>query len=244
MLRGLYTAASGMMVEALSQETRANNLANSDTAGFKRSFALQRSLPQNMVKRTDNSTIIGSMGMGSLVHKVYTSYEQGGLVQTGRLLDLAIEGEGFFTVETPEGIFLLRSGALSLDTDGFLVTESGYRVLGDGGALKLPEGELEIDEAGLIYVDDVLAGRIELMSFADTAALQQKENGLFEATENALSIPFTGRVHQGFLENANVKVIDEMTRMLTGLRIYEANQRMVQAQDEILGKAVTIGSLR
>ncbi|MDW7650995.1 MAG: flagellar basal-body rod protein FlgF [Bacillota bacterium] len=251
MIRGLYTAASGMMVEAARQETITNNVANSDTAGFKKDLAMQRAYPEQAVARIGDGGVfprrplIGVLGLGSLVDSIHTSYEQGNLTETGRAMDLAVAGDGFFTVDTPQGVRYTRSGSFSVDADRTLVNDQGDRVLGVDGPLQLPEGELTVDGSGRVFVNEVYQGQLNLRVFAEPAELRKVGNSLFAANEEAVDAPFTGAVRQGFLETSNVEMVQEMVRMLSALRAYETNQRVVQAQDELLGKAVNeIGALR
>lgn len=248
MIRGLYTAAGGMMVEAARQETITNNLANSETSGFKKDLALQRSHAEQTVIRTGDGrqpVPIGTLGLGAVVDRIYTSYEQGSLQETGRTLDVALTGDGFFAVATPQGTRYTRNGAFSLDAGRRLVTDQGHPVLGTAGPIVLGEGELTVDQHGRIYVDGVFADKIEISSFADAGQLRKAGHSLFAAAEGQEGTPFAGQVRQGFLENANVQVVQEMVRMIAALRAYETNQRVIQAQDEILGKAANeVGSLR
>lgn len=251
MIRGLYTAASGMMVEAARQETITNNLANSETTGFKRDLALQRAHAEQPVVREGNNNrfqarpIIGTLGLGSLVDGIHTAHEQGGLQETSRSLDLAITGSGFFTVDTAEGPRYTRSGAFTLDADRYLVNDQGYRVLGTTGLLRIPEGEMSVDGSGQIFVDGQLQGQLRLSAFEDPLQLRKQGESLYATGDGQMEIPADGVVKQGFLETSNVQAVQEMVRMIATLRAYETNQRAVQAQDELLGKAVNeVGSLR
>lgn len=250
MIRGLYTAASGMMVEAARQEQITNNLANSETSGFKKDLALQRAQPEYQVVRIGNgpgmpSPVIGSLGVGALLDRIHTSYEQGNLLQTDRNLDLAVAGGGFFAVETPQGVRYTRNGSFSLDADRFLVTDQGYRVLGENGPLQLAEGEAHIDAGGRVFIGEALQGSLRLVNFTDNSQLRKAGDAMFAAGENAEEAPFNGQIRQGFVESSNVEVLQEMVRMMAAMRAYETNQRAIQAQDDILGKAVNeIGTLR
>lgn len=251
MIRGLYTAASGMMVEAARQETITNNLANSETAGFKKDLALQRAQAEMPVARTGAAPypvirpVIGMLGFGALVDGMHRSQQQGSLQETGGSLDLAISGDGFFTVETPQGLRYTRNGSFALDGERNLVTEQGYRVLGTGGPLQIAAGELRIDSDGQMFVDGQLQGQLRLAAFEDEGLLRKQGESLYAAGEGQGELPFIGQLRQGFLEASNVEAIEEMVRMLATMRAYETNQRAVQAQDELLGKAVNeIGSLR
>lgn len=250
MIRGIYTAASGMMVEAARLETITNNLANSETTGFKRDLALQRAGTERPVLRVGDSTstwplqpVIGSLGTGSLVDGIHTAHEQGALRETGRKLDLAVSGSGFFTVETPQGLRFTRNGAFTLDAERYLQNDAGHRVMGTEGFLQIPAGELTVEHDGRLFVDGAQVGRLRLADFAEPELLRKQGESLFATLQAEL--PATAQVKQGFLESANVQLIQEMVRMIATQRAYETNQRALQAQDELLGRAVNeIGSLR
>lgn len=241
MIRGLYTAASGMMAQVVRQETITNNLANSDTAGFKQDLTLLQTgmerdvmrIPQKRLQRRD---LIGRMDLGVLVNQQHTSFAQGPLQETGQALDLAITGNGFFTVETPEGIRYTRNGAFNLDAERFLVTADGYRVLGALGPVQLPEGEIQITREGQILVDGQTVDTLRIVDFADLQQLQKVGSSLWTTEQQELA--FNGQIHQGYLEGANVQPAEEMARMIAVLRLYETNQRVLQAHDQLTGKIV------
>lgn len=252
MIRGLYTAAAGMMTEAARQEAITNNMANIETAGFKKDLAVLRSAPQRPVVRigdgegiSGSRSVIGSLGQGALVDRIFTLHEQGGLRETGAALDVALEGDGFFVVETPDGPRYTRNGAFTLDADRYLVDDHGNPVLGAQGRLQIAAGEVRIDAAGRIMSDGVPQGQLRLQSFADNSRLQKVGDNLFSAAAGLAQQPFNGQVHQGFLESSNVQALAEMVRMLAAQRAYETSQRVLLAQDELLGKAVNeVGVVR
>lgn len=142
MLRGVYTSASGMMVQAERQNVISNNLANVDTKGFKKDQTVVQAFPEFDIYRKDDEKIvtpfentslitkIGKLGTGASIQDVYTEHTQGRLEKTDNKLDFAISGEGYFTVETPTGVKLSRDGAFALDGDGYIVTHNGDKVLG------------------------------------------------------------------------------------------------------------------
>lgn len=239
------------MVESARQETITNNLANSETAGFKKDLALQRAQHERNVVRIGDPgrwplrPVIGTLGLGSLVDSIHTSHSRGNMLETGRELDLAVTGDGYFAVETQQGIRYTRNGAFTIDAERFLVNEQGQRVLGTDGPVRLAEGNITVDGDGRIFVNEVLQGRLHTASFANPESLRKVGYSLFAAADGQAEAPYTGQIRQGFLEGSNVQVVQEMVRMITAMRAYETNQRAVQAQDDLLGKAVNeIGSLR
>jgi flagellar basal-body rod protein FlgG len=179
------------------------------------------------------------------VERFFTLHEQGNLRETGAVYDLALAGDGFFVVETPEGLRYTRNGAFTLDADRYLVDDRGHRVLGTQGPLQIAAGEIQIDVSGRIMSDGVLQGQLLLQSFADNSSLQKVGDNLFSAAAGLTQQPFAGQVRQGFLENSNVQALAEMVRMLAAQRAYETSQRVLLAQDELLGKAVNeVGVVR
>ena len=247
MIRGLYTAAGGMMVQVVRQETISNNLANVETSGFKHELDLQRAYQETNILQVPRSRqqrqLIGRMELGAVVDSMHTNFAPGSLVETNRSLDLAITGDGFFVIETPQGRRYTRSGAFTLDAQRYLVTEQGYRVVGSQGSLQLPAGEVQITAEGRIFVNNQAVGQLELVSFSDLQALRKEGSALWAAPGQE-GAAFGGQVQQGYLEASNVQIAEEMGRMLTALRLYETNQRVLQAQDQLTGKAVTeIGAL-
>jgi len=226
MVKGIYTSASGMLARELAQEVLANNIANVETAGFKRDrIYFQKAL--------DGLTSAES------ALRVVTDYREGPLIRTDNPLDLAIQGRGFFAVETPGGVRYTRNGHFSVNEEGVLVTADGYPVLGEEGPIELDlsEGPLSIGEDGTIKVGNSIVDRLRIEDFEDLKALAKEGAGLFRAqVEGRPAEEF--RVRQGFLEGANVSPVGEMVRMLANYRAYEAGQRAILAQDETLRKAV------
>jgi len=259
-LRGLYTAARGMAVEQKKQEVISNNLANSNTTGFKKAMPLVRSAPELPVTRQagEAGVLLGQSGQGALLDAVVTVHRQGDLEQTGRSLDLALgeqqpgAGSAFFAVATPQGTRYTRDGRFSLDRDGHLVNSDGFRVLSTGGQpLLLNDENIRIDADGVIWEGEgeskTNVGQLALPAFTaeGLAGLEKRGDNLFAASIGAAGPQATGLVRQGFLERPNLNVVSEMIKMLEVMRIYEANKKALQAHDELLEKSANeLGSLR
>jgi flagellar basal-body rod protein FlgF len=169
-VRGLYTAASGMGVQQNRLDEIANNLANVDLTGYKKDTAIQKAFPQMLMRRmndngvyvfpmgsVDTMPIVGSVGTGVETNEVYTSFTQGGLKQTENDFDVALESGGFLTVQTPQGERLTRNGSFLVNSDGYLVTKAGDYVLGDNGPLKLKKNNFVIDEHGTVWQNAAFA---------------------------------------------------------------------------------------
>ncbi|MBO8142173.1 MAG: flagellar basal-body rod protein FlgF [Firmicutes bacterium] len=253
MLRGMYTGASAMMAEQVRVDVLANNLANGQTTGFKREAVLQSAFPSMLLRRIgdpvrmrsgdaaggDLRPVVGRLGTGTYVDGTYTVYEAGPLRFTGNSFDVALVGNGFFAVETPGGVRFTRDGRFTLDGDGWLVTLTGYRVLGQAGPIRILGSDVRIDEDGRVFVDGELVAALQPVGFDEPQGLLREGAGLWAATAaSGPPQPAGARVHQGYLEQSNVNLVSTMVELISAYRSYEANQRVVQAYDQTLGKAV------
>lgn len=250
MIRGLYTSASGMMAQYQKMDVITNNLANINTTGYKKDQVITASFAEELTKRLNDTPNggfmpktqnIGRMSLGVQVDEIYTNFVQGSLQETHQPLDLALHGQGFFTVLAQEGNDWVerytRDGAFLLDPEGRMVTTEGHRVVGQQGEIILPEGEITINEKGEIFVEGDYVDQVQLVSFDDLSTLQKIGDNLLQA-EGSEPQPFQGKVFQGFLESSNVNPVREMVEMITALRVYEASQKALQAQDQTLEKII------
>jgi flagellar basal-body rod protein FlgG len=258
MISGLYTAASGLLAQTQQQDVIANNLANVNTTGYKKDTALYVPFPTVFLNRIndeknpvpggawmDAMAPVGMTGRGvqlrvdGIVPKIA---EEGSYVQTDNKLDLAIKGEGLFMVMTPQGIRYTRDGNFAMSSDGMLVTQNGFPVLGQRGEINIDGSEVNIDENGKVYVDKTELDTLRIALFTKEDNIRkQGDNLLYVADGNLLpEADMTGevRIKQGYLETSNVNVVREMVDMITSYRAYEASQKAVQAQDQTLSKSV------
>ncbi|MER3458405.1 MAG: flagellar biosynthesis protein FlgF, partial [Chloroflexota bacterium] len=187
MIRGLYSAASALVAGLFRQELIAQDLANINTPGYKAASTRLSDFATMLLARLPGG-IGPATPLGRLTHGVQTSaaitdFSPGPVQATGQPLDLAIQGEGFFRLRTPDGERFTRDGRFSLDANGQLVNVNGHPVLGTNGQpIRLSSGQVRVDPNGTIYLNDQPAGQIGLAVFADpTASLQRSENGLFAA---------------------------------------------------------------
>ncbi|CAN5909666.1 flagellar basal-body rod protein FlgG [soil metagenome] len=248
----LRTAASGMMAQQTRTEVIANNLANVNTTGFKRSRAQFQDLLYQTVQSTGvigspdaNTTAAIQVGRGTRLSGILRMSAQGSLEQTGRPLDVAIEGEGYFQVQLPNGTTAYtRDGGFQISDQGTLTTNGGDPVV--PGIHVPPEAvNVSISRTGVVsYVrkeaDTVELGRIEIARFANPTGLFSQGGNLF--TETAASgqaitgFPTDdgmGQLVQGSLEGSNVEVVQEMVDMITAQRAYELNSKTLKATDEM-----------
>jgi len=241
MIRGIYTAASGMVAESLRTDTIANNLANVNTAGYKKDVAISKDFRSMYIQRINDGTdapVIGNMGVGSVIDEIAPIHSAGPMVQTGNTFDLAIDGQGYFTVDTPNGVRYTRNGSFTRNALGELVTQDGYRVLGQNGPLRVNGDKVAVSGDGQVSVDGMVTGSLQLVNFADEKQLTKEGSSLYVAAACAQTSPMEGIVRQGVVEQSNVNAVSEMVNMIAGYRAYETNAKAVQAQDELLDKAV------
>lgn len=255
-LRALSTAALGMSAQQRNVDNVANNLANVNTTGFKRStIAFQDLFYQNIAtsKRGGGLRDGGSggpelqMGHGSKPVATVRNFSQGPVQETGNSLDLAINGSGFFQVEMPDGsIAYTRDGNFNIDSVGRMVTASG-RPLADQIEIPADSVAIQISKDGMVSAKlsgdsrTIDLGQIELAKFVNPGGLEAIGDNLFVQTETSgepfFGIPDMdgfGGLQQGFLEQSNVDVVTEMVGLIEAQRAYETNSKMVQTADEMM----------
>ena len=219
-INGMKQAASAMRYWERRQEIVANNLANVDTTGFKGERAFARMLGD---------------GQGP-VADARTDLRKGALAQTGAALDLALGGDGFLVVETPQGERLTRGGSFRLDDLGRVVDHRGNLLLSEGGPITVEGGAVEIDSAGNVRVDGREAGRLRVEDVPGGVGLLHEEGTLFVATQGTVGVEADQRqIRQGHLEESNVSSIDSLVDMISIQRAYSAAQKTMVTLDEIRG---------
>lgn len=239
MVRGLYAAATAMVMNQVKQDAIANNLANLSTVGYKGDIALFENMLQLNVRRVnDLPASIGQLGTGVVTKAVVTNYEEGLMRETGNPLDLAIVGDGFFAINTPDGIRYTRAGNFMLNDANEVVTNEGHLVLGKNGPIVLNNPNVHINEQGEVFENGQLVNAVEMVDFEKPYPLRKIGHSMFAALHDAPLLPSGGRLKQGMLEMPNVNVAEEMVRMITVMRSYEAAQKALATQDELSGKAV------
>jgi flagellar basal-body rod protein FlgG len=256
MIRALYTAASGMNAQQTNIDNVANNLANVNTTGFKKSRVEFEDLVYQEMRAAGSSASATTeapvgleVGLGTRAVATARNFSSGNLRSTGAPLDLAIEGEGFFKVSLPNGTTgYTRAGTLHLDAQGLIVTAEGYAL---EPQITVPSNatSLSISKDGIVSA--AIAGQsasqqlgtLELATFPNAAGLTPIGGNLFTPTtasgEPESGAPGTdarGTLAQGFVEDSNVSVVEEMVNMIIAQRAYEANSRVVKAADEMLSQ--------
>jgi flagellar basal-body rod protein FlgG len=237
----MYLAAAGALVQQLRLDMLGNNIANINTVGHKGEKSIFR-LPEENLARETAPAFHHTQPLSPYAPPFDTviDFSQGVLRQTGNSLDVAIDGDGFFSVRTPEGVLYTRQGSLTLNEEGVLVTRDGYPVQGEGGEITLEEGVVEIDEKGRVYVDGDEAGRLQITAFNDPNRLTKAGHGRFAAADAAVreNQPEATTVRQGFLETSNVSPVRAMTEMIETSRAFEAYQKVIHSVDEATAKSI------
>jgi flagellar basal-body rod protein FlgG len=256
MIRALYTAASGMNAQQANIDMVAHNLANVNTSGFKKSHMEFEDLVYQEIRVPGSATSsvgeapIGlEIGLGTRAVGTSRDFSQGNMRSTGGPLDLAIEGDGFFQITTPQGTTgYTRTGSFHRDSQGMMVTAEGY---GLEPQISIPanattvsiskDGVVSAQVAGQTATQQL--GTIEIATFQNAAGLRPLGGNLFEVTSASgeaqtgpPGLDGKGSVQQGFVEDSNVSVVEEMVNMILGQRAYEANSRVVKAADEMLAQ--------
>lgn len=242
MIRGLYTAAAGMLTGLIRHETIVHNLSNVRTIGYKADRATLKDFPSLLlteVRDGQSKSEIGEAGTGVSLAAIKTDFSGGPIKLTDNPLDFAIAEEGFFRIETQEGIRYTRDGRFHRDVDGRLITANGNLVLGENGPITLPEGALTVTPQGELFVNDTQVERFTLARFADTDNIIKDGQTNFTAQGAAPELmPLQDvQVYQGYLEESNLDSAQAVTEMMSVLRAYQASQRLVQFQDQINGQA-------
>lgn len=262
--KGIFTAISGAMAQSTKLDTIANNIANASTPSFKKDgqifkeyLSAYEKLPEIMqvpnVPASIESFYNHQGGDKSFVDikGTYTNFAQGALKTTGNVLDLGIQGKGFFEILMPEGVRFTRNGNFKILTGGTLVTKDGYPVLKSGGD---PSGigreitvsgvsGISIGVQGEIFQNNVQVAKISIVEIDKLEALQKIGGSRYKLIENfnaGVTPSIETKIHQGFLESSNVNIIKEMTDMIATTRTFESLQKAIQAYDSMNDKLVNV----
>ncbi|MBZ0133171.1 MAG: flagellar basal-body rod protein FlgG [Rhodocyclaceae bacterium] len=256
MIRSLWIAKTGLDAQQTQLDVTSNNLANVATNGYKRARAvfedlLYQTLRQPGASSSAQTQIPSGLQIGTGVRPVSTNrnFTQGNLTQTGNSLDIAIQGEGFFQIQLPDGTLgYTRDGAFQKDSQGQIVTSNGYPL---SPAITIPSNALTISVGtdGVITVlqsgsaTPVQVGQIQLANFVNVGGLQSMGQNLFletassgTATPNTPGTNGVGLLNQGYVETSNVNVVEELVNMITTQRAYEINSRAIQTSDQMLAR--------
>ncbi len=260
-MRSLSIGATGMLAQQRNVEVTSNNIANMTSTGYKRQRSEFVDLLYQNVRRpgaasTENGQVVPSglqMGAGVKMVSTYRIHAQGNLTITDNQLDLAVSGQGYFTIDLPDGTQgYTRNGSFQLAADGTIVTAEGYPLSG-AGAVPAGTDQVEINQNGVVlaFIGNApgqQVGQIDMASFANPSGLEAIGDSLFIPTEasgaanaGTAGTNGLGTIEQGALETSNVNVVEEITNLITAQRAYEMNSRVISTSDEMMG---TVTNLR
>lgn len=260
MIKGLYTAYTGMINQMNRMDVLTNNLANSATNGFKKEGATTQSFDSMFSYRIKDSSSfylndrLGKVRLGAKIGENYTDHSQGSIRETENNTDFAIGGAGFFAIAFTNkagesSVKYTRDGAFTLTKEGYLVTKDGDYVLNQRGAentdlnpnnfIRLDTTHpFTVDTTGTIFQDGQLVGQIGVVDVEDYNYIEHYGENMYQLVDGGRVTPANVEVYQGVLEMSNVNVVSEMVEMITVTRAYESNQKVIQTIDETIDKAV------
>jgi len=234
---GIKILGSSMQYLKEKLDTASNNVSNTDTPGYKKDTVIGRSFGTVLSDALESRITKGyNLGQfynkpGVYVDEVFTDFIQGAMEQTEDPWDVAIQGDGFFTIDTEIGPLYKRSMSMRKDTAGFLVTDTGDRVVGQNGHIFIGDNDFHIEENGTIRVDGQIVDRLNVVDFGNREGMQKAENGAF--TGGGGIVEATGAVMQGFLESSNVELSEEMTNLIEISNKFTTNQKLIQMLDGV-----------
>ncbi len=255
MIRGWYIGASGMNAQQNRLDAISNNLANVDTTGFKKDIPVSKEFSELLLRRSkadgvyktpfgsaDVAPVIGKIGLGVETNELYTDFDQGSFKSTDTSTDFALSGKGFFVVQTPDGERFTRNGNFHLGKEGILLTKEGYPVMGESGPIHVKDDKFIVNKDGMVFNadDNNLVDRVKIVRF-DNERYLKKQGSSFWKTNNIAGDYHIAegnerpQVLQAYTETSNVNVVNEMVQMIEVNRAYEANQKSIETEDDMLG---------
>jgi flagellar basal-body rod protein FlgF len=231
-----FVGLSAQQILRMRMDTTANNLANMSTVGFKADSLVMRELREKPAEARDLPNGVSFAD----AWRLQRDFAPGPLQRSANPLDVALEGEGFFALQTPAGTAYTRDGRFSVDADGQLVSRSGYPVLGGGGPIVIDPaaGEIAFGRDGGVMQNGVLLGALDIVAFDTPEALEKLGDNLWRAIDQTPRAPQDLRVAGGFIENSNVNAIAEMTQMIEISRAYQSVSRLISQADELRATSI------
>lgn len=267
MFRGFYTVGSGMIAQQRRTEMLSNNIANANTPGYKAEQSTIRAFPEMFMSRLDSMRVptekglnfrnlskVGDVSTGVYMQETLPLFAQGQLRETEQKTDIAlidgpmevdeetgVAGTVFFTLEGENGgQYYTRNGNFAVNAEGYLTNPSGLYVLDDAGnRIELASDDIRVTDTGVVYAGETEIATLGIAYSDEPDALSKQDNGLYTTADgNELPTGGTYSLQQGYLEDSNVDAARSMTDMLTAYRAFEANQKVLQAYDRSMEKAV------
>lgn len=256
MIRSLYSAVSGLITQEAKQDVITNNIANVSTTGFKSDDLMVKDFKDVLIENRDKivdgknvTNAIGSLSLGSKLDGTSTNFQQGEITDSDNLTDFALQGNGFFTISKDNKDYYTRDGHFQVDASGYLIDDSGNYVKGKNiqsgtsGKIYIGKGKISTSSDGTISIDNVPKYKFSLADFNDYNTLKKVGDNLYEGTNSKTASNVS--VKQKALEKSNVNVVNEMVNMMSVMRTFETNQKVIQSIDETLDKVVNqVGSVK
>lgn len=252
MLRGMYTSVSAMINLQTSQTVITNNIANVNTTGYKSETLVSKTFDDVLISNNDKyvngkgtKQQLGTLNLGVKIDEVKTNYLQGTLVQTNNETDFALSGNGFFSVRDNEGnTYYTRDGVFNINSEGYLVNGSGYEVLNTNNQpIYVGNSKITVDSNNNVILDSVVSHKFNIVDFNDYDTLNKVGQNLYSADGAITTNNY--ELKNGYKETSNVDIIDATSALMSNLRAFEANQKVVQVMDSTLSKiASEIGTVR
>lgn len=238
MLKGYYELTSSMLTQSRNQNVISNNMTNVSTPGFKKDTLVLGSFQDELFTRMANND---SNPLNRTTFTAITNYNQGAFDETGGTFDFAVNGKGFFQVQTPNGPVYTRNGSFTLDDQGYLSLQHVGRVMGENGPILIDSDKIAVDATGNIYKEgNVNVGKLLITEFTDEAQLAKTGEGMFQNANagNAVNVP-NPSLEWKKLEGSNVDAMEEMVNMMSSQRALQSASQMVKMYDQLLSKAST-----
>lgn len=244
MFQGFYNLTSGILTQTRNQNVISNNMTNVSTPGFKSDKYMATTFQEELLYRSgnidkSNKTAIGTMAMIRASDETVTKFEPGMVEETNEVFDVALKDNGFFMVQTENGIGYTRDGSFILDDQGYLALPSVGRVVGRNGFIQIGTDKITIDSYGRILTEDGRGqyGQIAVVDFNNYDNLVKGGNGVFYTNEQPVAV--NGEMLWKYLERSNVNSIQEMVNMMSSQRALESASQVLKMYDQIMGKVVT-----
>lgn len=245
MIKGIYTAASGMMLGMSRQDALANNLANVNTSGYKKDVLVSSAFPGMLISRIENQngegtakkTPIGNLNSGACIGQIFTDLSKGNLKRTENPLDLALGSASYFVLESSDGERFTRNGEFKLGAEGLLCDVSGNPVLDINDEYIYIEDQFTVDKYGNIMASGEYLTTLKIASFEEPGSLRKVGYNLMESNDG-YTLDENPEVLQNYVETSNVDAVKEMVELIKATRSYESLQKVIQAEDETLGTAI------
>ncbi len=243
MVRGLFIAGTGMFTQQRRMDVVTNNIVNAETIGFKKDTMVTQSFRDLIIDRIrdpdSGNPRVGPLNTGIYSDETLISFARGAMEQTDRYTDMAIEGDGFFVVETQDGERYTRAGDFYVNNEGYLLNPDGLYVMGENGRMQTGVNFTLAVDGTITRQDGTEVDRLRIVDFEDRLVLRKQGHNLFYAHNDAPAAQLENpRVIQNMIENSNVDIGREIVDMIEVTRSYEANQRIARMTDETLNRAV------